>query len=448
MTTAEIVLVPWDRTALWPDNPRRRVDEAALRELAESIRQKGVLQNLVGRPRCCAGPDIRDGAEYEIVFGQRRWRAVERLMKGGVVPADFPLPLRVAALDDREALLLALAENIQRRDMDPWEEAEAFGRLLDAGDTVYSIAERLGVSPRLVKNRRALLGLVPEAMEALKAGHLNLGQAGAFTVGGAARQRELLAFVLDQPGYPAARIREKMVGEAVPMEWAIFDPALYRGAVLPDLFDERSYAADRALFRELQQAAVRDKVAGLARIWSWAEPLWGGYFSPWDYERKPAPAEAGGEPDVAVGLQPTGLSRGAVVHLREDLRVEIHTGLVRRPPGSLRAGSAPTREGGTGQRRAAAADAPTEQDRGLKVPEAARAEGIPAEAAALADIARRDDRVTAIAALIAERDHLRGELEERNREILRLVAESDRLLAARDDARRRRPLAPGGEAPS
>jgi ParB/RepB/Spo0J family partition protein len=382
--SAQIVLAVWNRTMLWPDNPRQRVDEAALRELAESIRRKGVLQNLVARP--IDGDDPRTGAAFEIVSGQRRWRAVERLVREGAVPADFPLPLRVAALDDREALFLAIAENVQRRDMEPWEEAEAFGRLLDAGDTVASIAERLGVSPRLVKSRRALLGLVPEAMEALKAGRLNLGQAGAFSVGAPARQRELLPVVLDRPDYEAARIRECMVGEAVPMEWARFDPALYRGAVIPDLFDERGYAADRALFRSLQEDAVREKVAELARTWSWAEPQWGGYFAPWDYDRD-------GEPHVA----------GAVVHLRDDLRVEIHTGLVRRSAPVEPARAVPARAAAGGP--ASAAGAPFSPSSAPSSGEAPNPFQL-AAAAAIADITRREDRIMAIVALIAERDRL------------------------------------------
>jgi ParB/RepB/Spo0J family partition protein len=308
-----IVLVPWERTRLWEDNPRRHFNESELRELSESIRAKGILQNLVGRP---LSPEaIWNLAEpgYQIVCGQRRWRAVERLVGSGDVPAKLLIPLRVAELDDREALLLAVTENIQRRDMQPWEEAEAFGRLLDAGESVFSLAEKLAVSPRLIKRRRALLGLVPEAMLALREGRLNLGQAGAFSVGAPERQRALLDAVLDDPEFSTSRIRDKMIGGAVPMEWAIFDRALYRGPVIPDLFDDRSYAADRALFRELQTQAVQQKLEELRRIWFWAEPQWGGLFEPWTYDSDGAPGQA-----------------GAIVHLRDDLRVEIHTGLVRR----------------------------------------------------------------------------------------------------------------------
>ncbi|RPH65720.1 MAG: ParB/RepB/Spo0J family partition protein, partial [Hyphomicrobiales bacterium] len=99
-----------------PNNPRKHFADADLDELANSIREKGLLQPIVVRPRA-------DG-EYEIVAGERRWRASQR---AGI----HEVPVLIRELNDGEALEIALIENIQRSDLNPLEEARAYGLLLE-----------------------------------------------------------------------------------------------------------------------------------------------------------------------------------------------------------------------------------------------------------------------------------------------------------------------------
>ena len=311
----EIRMVPWRRLALWPGNPRKRIDEGALRDLAESIRQKGVLQNVVARP---LGERSSGGVpEYEVVTGQRRWRAVERLIVAGELPAHFAMPARIVdALSDHDALLLATAENVGREDMTALEEADAYRRLAEDGDSVETIAANVGRSPGTIWRRLALHRLSPRVRGAFEDGALNHGQAAAFTLGSHERQDELLDAVLRYAGdYKPARIREALIAGAPPLAWAIFETVLYDGPLTRDLFHEQSYAEDRGLFRRLQLEAAEARAADLRRIWSWAELRVGGYLPIFDFDRDGAPADS-----------------GAIVHLRDDLRVETHTGLRRRSP--------------------------------------------------------------------------------------------------------------------
>jgi len=150
-----------------PLQPRRHFPEEELEALAASIRAHGVLQPLVVRP--AIGP----GAAYEIVAGERRWRAAQRAGLSEV-------PVVVRELDDRTALELALVENLQREDLDPLEEAEAFRRLLDEfGRTQEEIAQAVGRSRSHVANTLRLLQLPEPVREMLRRGELTAGHARA-----------------------------------------------------------------------------------------------------------------------------------------------------------------------------------------------------------------------------------------------------------------------------
>ena len=109
-SSAGVVTVSWNRTRLWPGNPRRRFDEASQRELADHICSNGVLENLVGREISPEAPFLVDQPGWEIVIGSRRWRAVERLVREGRVAPEYPLPARILDLDDNQALGLSGAQ--------------------------------------------------------------------------------------------------------------------------------------------------------------------------------------------------------------------------------------------------------------------------------------------------------------------------------------------------
>lgn len=148
-----------------PDQPRRSFSEDALEELASSIREKGIIQPLILRP------DPADGARYQIVAGERRWRAAQRAQRHDV-------PAIVREFDDTEVLEVAIIENIQRADLNPLEEAQGYRQLMDRfGHTQEQLAQAMGKSRSHIANLMRLLGL-PEAVQVmLRDGTLTAGHA-------------------------------------------------------------------------------------------------------------------------------------------------------------------------------------------------------------------------------------------------------------------------------
>ena len=144
--------------------PRRHFDEAHIEELAESIRSKGVLQPLIVR---------RSGDGYVLVAGERRWRAAQR---AGL----RELPVMVKDVTENEAFELALIENIQREDLNPIEEAEAYRRLIEEhGLTQEELAARVGKERPTIANALRLLRLPDAIKQAIVAGQLSMGHARA-----------------------------------------------------------------------------------------------------------------------------------------------------------------------------------------------------------------------------------------------------------------------------
>ena len=150
-------LVPIERVRPTPDQPRKRFDEAELDALAASIAEKGVIQPLIVRPS-------RDGGDgYEIVAGERRWRAAQKAQL-------HELPVLIRTLDDQGAAEIALIENIQRADLNPVEEAAGYAQLIERhGHTQERLATALGRSRSAIANALRLLTL-PEEVLALRAG--------------------------------------------------------------------------------------------------------------------------------------------------------------------------------------------------------------------------------------------------------------------------------------
>ena len=147
--------------------PRRRFAEAELDALAQSIREKGVLQPLLVRPVA------EDDVAFELVAGERRWRAAQRV-------GLHEVPVIVRALADSEALEIALVENLQREDLSPLEEAEAYSRLMtEFGRTQASLAEAVGRSRSHVANTIRLLSLPGPVRQRLDEGELSAGHARA-----------------------------------------------------------------------------------------------------------------------------------------------------------------------------------------------------------------------------------------------------------------------------
>jgi ParB family chromosome partitioning protein len=153
-----------DRISPSPFQPRRAFDEIKLEELATSIRNQGIIQPLVVRPK---------GERFELIAGERRWRAA---MKAGL--SRVPVVIREAS--DHDALQLALIENLQREDLNPIEEATGYHRLQEEFTwSQEEVAEKVGKSRPAVTNALRLLSLPSEVQQEVASGNLPAGQARA-----------------------------------------------------------------------------------------------------------------------------------------------------------------------------------------------------------------------------------------------------------------------------
>ncbi|HEX5584878.1 ParB/RepB/Spo0J family partition protein [Gaiella sp.] len=162
---SELIQLPLDAIHSNPRQPRRRFEPEATSGLASSLRNQGVLQPVVVRPRPAGG--------YELIAGERRWRAARE--------AGLPtLPALVREADDRDSLLLALVENVAREDLSPVEEARAYAVLVDELElSLGEVAERVGRSKAGVSNRLRLLELPEEVLWMLARDELTEGHARA-----------------------------------------------------------------------------------------------------------------------------------------------------------------------------------------------------------------------------------------------------------------------------
>lgn len=180
----ELRELPLDSLVAGPHQPRRAFDEEALKSLADSIRSQGVVQPIVVREVA--------GGRYEIVAGERRWRA-SKLAGLAVIPAV------VRKMEDRTAMAVALVENIQRADLNPLEEAEALRRLIDdCGLTHEHAAEAVGRSRAAVSNLLRLIDLQPDVQAMLRDGRLSLGHAKVLLGVEGPRQADLARIVVQR----------------------------------------------------------------------------------------------------------------------------------------------------------------------------------------------------------------------------------------------------------
>ncbi|WP_445376596.1 ParB/RepB/Spo0J family partition protein [Niveispirillum fermenti] len=163
-------LLPIDQVHPGKFQPRRRFDEEALTALVDSVRERGILQPLLVRKDPGAGPGQ---TSYEIIAGERRWRAAQ-------LAGLHEVPVLVRTLTDREALEIALIENIQRSDLTPLEEAEGYKRLMDEfSHTQEDLARSVGKSRSHVANMLRLLALPDEVKQMVQDGILSMGHARA-----------------------------------------------------------------------------------------------------------------------------------------------------------------------------------------------------------------------------------------------------------------------------
>ncbi|TAJ92326.1 MAG: ParB/RepB/Spo0J family partition protein [Gammaproteobacteria bacterium] len=162
----ELRLLPVDLLQRSPYQPRRNFDPEHLRELADSIRAQGIVQPIVVRP-------VKQGEKFEIIAGERRWRAAQQ---AGL----HEVPAIVRNIDEQTAMCLALIENIQRQDLNALEEARAMSRLMVEFEMTHeAVAAAVGRSRSTVTNLLRLLDLNEKVKTMLEAGEVEMGHARA-----------------------------------------------------------------------------------------------------------------------------------------------------------------------------------------------------------------------------------------------------------------------------
>jgi ParB family chromosome partitioning protein len=210
-----LVHLPLDTVYPNPRQPRRAFEAEASLELADSVRAQGVVQPVIVRPRAQGG--------YELIAGERRWRAAR---DAGLQT----IPALVRETDEREALLLALVENVVREDLSPVEEARAYAVLIDEfGLSLSDVAARVGRSKPAVSNRLRLLELPDDIVALVEEGKLSEGHARAVLAvpGHYERRRLALRIVREGLSVRAAERAARTAGAARrPRRRAAIDPVL------------------------------------------------------------------------------------------------------------------------------------------------------------------------------------------------------------------------------
>ena len=181
--TSDSLYLPISQIEPYGNQPRKYFDEAALHDLADSIREHGILQPLTVRKL--------SSGYYQIIAGERRWRAAR-------IAGLQQVPAVVIEADDRKMTELALIENLQREDLNPIEEAEGYKSLMENYQmTQEEAAARVGKSRSAVANSRRLLGLCADVRKLLESGKLSGGHARALLPLKADAQKQAAAAVIE-----------------------------------------------------------------------------------------------------------------------------------------------------------------------------------------------------------------------------------------------------------
>jgi ParB family transcriptional regulator, chromosome partitioning protein len=223
-TTSALLEIPLDRIEPNPRQPRSRLDEAAFAELVDSVRRDGIVQPVVVR---------RVGSTWQLIAGERRWRAATA---AGL--ATIPAVERVA--DDREALALALVENLVRSDLNAIETARAYVRLIEEfGLSQTALAEAVGRGRVSVANTLRLLDLPDEVLAAIERGELSEGHGRAIlAVAGHDERRALGRLAVDRGlSVRATEAAARKAGTAASAPRPRREPGRYDGELANDVVD-------------------------------------------------------------------------------------------------------------------------------------------------------------------------------------------------------------------
>jgi ParB family chromosome partitioning protein len=288
------------------DNPRRTIDKDAIAGLAESIKTDGVLQNLV--------VEKNGDGKFRVVSGSRRFLALKLLKRQGVIDGDYKVPVEIRKFDDGDALRIATIENVQRADLEPMDEADAFARMLQNGASIDDVSAKTGLSEQTIRRRVALSDLCEEVKEAAQKGEVPLGIAEAMTLGTHDQQRSLLNDLREGADLDRDSIRDMLCALKPSVAIAMFALEQYTGTLTRDLFAEEgtTYFDDVDQFFALQKNAVEDLAEKRRQKAAWVD-VFNSYSVPWWQYGDARKGRRGG---VVINLHPSGT-------------VEIRKGLVR-----------------------------------------------------------------------------------------------------------------------
>jgi ParB family chromosome partitioning protein len=239
---ADLANVPVDAVHPNPRQPRRKIDGEAVSALAGSIREQGVVQPVLVRPRAAGG--------WELIAGERRWRAAR---EAGLKT----VPAVVRHADDRDSLLLALVENVAREQLTPVEEARAYAVLMDEFVlTLGDVAERVGRSKPSVANRLRLLDLPDDVLGMVERGELSEGHARAVLAVPDQEERRKLASLIVRRG-----LSVRAAEQAARWAGARQRPRRQASPVDPALVDRTRTAAERVVGKPVKIGRGKIEIA-------------------------------------------------------------------------------------------------------------------------------------------------------------------------------------------
>jgi ParB family chromosome partitioning protein len=239
---ADLANVPVDAVHPNPRQPRRRIDGEAVSALAGSIREQGIVQPVLVRPRAAGG--------WELIAGERRWRAAR---EAGLKT----IPAVVRHADDRDSLLLALVENVAREQLTAVEEARAYAVLMDEFVlTLGDVAGRVGRSKPSVANRLRLLDLPDDVLGMVERGELSEGHARAVLAVPDQEERRKLASLIVRRG-----LSVRAAEQAARWAGARQRPRRQSPPVAPALADRTRTAAERVLGKPVKIGRGKIEIA-------------------------------------------------------------------------------------------------------------------------------------------------------------------------------------------
>ncbi len=289
-------------------NPRKSFNEESIEQLAQSIKKDGILQNLIV---------TKNDEGYVVIAGGRRLRALHLLLENGQIENSYPVPVLIHDKQpNNDNLRIAVVENVQREQMHPLEESEAFFTLTKEGANMEEVAAQSGVSLQTIKRRLLLVNLIEESKTLYRDGEINLSQAEALAIGNEDEQKDIIKRLNDW-NMNADNIRHTLLCEKPNVSMALFPREEYIGSITTDLFGENdnTYFDDVEQFFALQDEAVDMLVQEYENSTTvdWVEIERSNWFSKYSY-REAEEGENG----------------GVIILYRLDGKVEIHEELVKR----------------------------------------------------------------------------------------------------------------------